>query len=257
MHRIVRSFAILGLLALAGCKEELYSGLPEQEANKMISLLAERGITANKSSAKDGSKTIIVGDERFAEAVTTLTEAGYPHKKFESLGDVFKSGGLVPSPTEERARLLYAIDQELSATISQIDGVLSARVEVVLPENDLLSRTPSPSSASVFVRYKEKSGVDHLVPQLKTLVASSVQGLAYDRVSVVLVGVAPRIAPPPVPPAPLRPWALALAALAGGLAVSGFGALAFRFAPKPLLKLARNYPQEQLAASTTSELVSQ
>jgi type III secretion protein J len=39
------------------------------------------------------------------------------------------------------------------------------------------------------VRYDSRSHVDQLVPQIKMLVANSVEGLSYDKVSVVLVPV--------------------------------------------------------------------
>ncbi|WP_024518687.1 type III secretion system inner membrane ring lipoprotein SctJ [Bradyrhizobium sp. Tv2a-2] len=237
LHHLLRLAVAFVSLALAGCKTELYSRLPEADANEMLAVLMQRGIAASKNSTKDGGVTIIIDEARFTEAMAALNAAGYPRKKFESMGDVFKSGGLVPSPTEERARFLYAIDQELSATISQIDGVLSARVEVVLPDNDILSRTPTPSSASVFVRYEEHSGADRLVPQIKMLVASSVQGLTYDRVSVVLVAAAPRVLPPIARPNPVALWPMALAALAGGLAASGAGALLFRLRLRPFREL--------------------
>lgn len=232
-HRLRRfpysAVAVLAVLALGGCTEDLYSGLAEQEANSMVAELAQRGIAATRRSAKDGKITIAVDDANFATAVAALNEAGYPHKKFESMGEIFKSSGLVPSPTEERARFLYAIDQELSATISQIDNVLSARVEVVLPENDILARNPSPASASVFVRYVGGSGVEQLVPQLKALVANSVQGLTYDQVSVVLVPVTRRASPPVAPPPHADVRTAALSALAGGLVACSAGILALAF----------------------------
>jgi type III secretion protein J len=251
----LRGAAVLSCLALAGCNEELYAKLEEQEANEMVAVLVQQGITASKRSDKDGSKTIIVDEKRFAAAVTTLTEAGYPRKKFESIGDIFKPGGLVPSPTEERARWLYATDQELSATISQIQGVISARVEVVLPDTDLLSRSPSLSSASVFVRYKENSGIDRLVPQLKMLVANSVQGLGYDRVSIVLVAETPRALPTIAPTLPFDYGTLALAALAGVLATSGAGALAFRLMSRPVRNLESSRRQDQVGTSTINSLL--
>lgn len=234
---VARLAVLLALLALAGCKTELYSALPEPEANEMIALLMQRNIVADKVMAKDGTDMIMVEKSRFAEAVDTLRDAGFPRKTFESMGDVFKSGGLVASPMQERARFLYALGQELSATVSQIDGVLSARVAVVLPENDILDRSPTPSSASVFVRYDAASSVDHLVPQIKMLVADSVQGLSYDKVSVILVP-AVRPALPPVAMAPRGGLlddlvgVLGGMVLAAGLGVTGF---VFRARLQPLL----------------------
>lgn len=187
--RASRALALAGLLLLAGCKTELYSSLPEREANEMISILQRQGIATEKNRAKDGTETVLVDKSRFSDAVTILRDHGLPHKQFDNIGDVFKASGLVASPMQDRARFLYALSQELSSTISEIDGVLTARVEVVLPDNNIMQRNPTPSSASVFVRYDSHSHVDQLVPQIKMLVANSVEGLSYDKVSVVLVPV--------------------------------------------------------------------
>jgi len=65
--------------------------------------------------------------------------------------------------------------------------VLSARVHVVLPENDPLRQQLIPSSASVFVRHKASAQLADQVPQIKMLVANGIAGLTYDKVSVILV----------------------------------------------------------------------
>lgn len=100
--------------------------------------------------------------------------------------------------------MVYALGEELSRTISDIDGVLTARVHIVMPDNDPLSRDTVPSAASVFVAYKPGTDVGGLVPQIKMLVANGVAGLSYDKVSVVMraaAGEAPGAAaaePPPL-----------------------------------------------------------
>ncbi len=105
------------------------------------------------------------------------------------MGQVFKKDGLVSSPMQERAQMIFALSQELSRTVSEIDGVMSARVHLVLPENDPLRQQLVPSSASVFIRHRSDMSVGNLVPQVKMLVANGVAGLSYDKVSVVLVPV--------------------------------------------------------------------
>ncbi|GGF05382.1 hypothetical protein GCM10011611_08590 [Aliidongia dinghuensis] len=176
------------LLLLAGCKTELYSHLSEGEANRMLAILLDAGISADRATdAKERTLTISVDKSRFAAAVEILAAHGYPKQKFASPADIFPGDGLVVSPVAERARLLYATSQELSHTVSEIDGVLSARVQVALPESDNLRATAAPPSASVFIRYVQSAPIDPLVPQIKTLVADSVPGLSYDHVSVVLV----------------------------------------------------------------------
>lgn len=203
-------------LILCACQTELYTALPEQEANEMLAVLLHNGLSVAKTQNKDGTDTIVIEEKQFATAVELLRTRGYPREKFSTINDVFQPSGLVASPVQEQARFLWALGQELSRTVSQIDGVLTARVQVVLPDNDLLKRDPTPSSASVFVRYDQSSQVTSLVSQIKMLVANSVQGLNYDKVSVVLV-------PVPHVDAPIRMAAAApdwqLPGLIGGGAI--------------------------------------
>ena len=177
---------------LQGCDSSLYTNLSEREANKMVAALLRDGIAAQRKVQDDGRMTVTVPEDRLSQAVTLLDEVGLPEQKFSNMGDVFKGNGLVSSPVQERAQMVYALSEELSHTVSQIDGVLSARVHVVLPDNDLLKRVISPSSASVLIRYEPGTDVDQLVPQIKTLVANSISGLAYDGVSVTAIKAAVR-----------------------------------------------------------------
>jgi type III secretion protein J len=179
----------LVLCALAGCQTELYSKLDEREANDMIALLHKHGVAAERSFAKDGTSQISVEENRLPQAIELLKANGLPRRTFTNMGEVFKSSGLISSPTEERARFIYALSEELSRTISDIDGVLSARIHVVLPKNDLLRQDATPSSASVFIRHDSRAPLKSLLPHVKMLVANSIEGLSYEKVSVVLVPV--------------------------------------------------------------------
>lgn len=226
--RSLRVAAFLAaMLVLAGCRNELYTALPEQEANEMMALLLRGGLSVAKVKAKDGTDTILVEEKQFAAAVDALHAKGYPRERFSTINDVFQPSGLVASPIQEQARFLWALGQELSRTVSQIDGVLTARVQVVLPDNDLLKRDPTPSSASVFVRFDETSRVSSLVPQIKMLVANSVQGLTYDKVSVVLVPVAHDEAPGRLI-APSQDWQLTGLIGLGAILLMSSLLLAFR-----------------------------
>ncbi len=185
---LMRAFACLGLaVLLAGCQVDLYSKLTEAEANEMIALLQRNAISATRMAAKDGSITLRIDDHSFANAVVLLNEAGLPRHKFATMGEIFADTKLISSPTEERARLVYALSQELSRTLSEIDGVISARVHLVLPRSDPLKEHDKPSSASVFIKYDPDLAVVALLPQIKTLVTNSVEGLIYEKVSVVFV----------------------------------------------------------------------
>ncbi|UFW92168.1 type III secretion inner membrane ring lipoprotein SctJ (plasmid) [Bradyrhizobium barranii] len=188
-RRLRVCFALLLLLPLIGCKADLYSKIQEREANEMLALLLGRGVDAVRVVAKDGTSTIQVEEKQLAYSIDLLNVEGLPRQSFKNMGEVFKGSGLVASPIEERARYVYALSEELSRTISDIDGVLSARVHVVLPKNDPLRQDATPSSASVFIRHGSNVKLSALLPQIKMLVANSIEGLSYDKVAVVFVPV--------------------------------------------------------------------
>ncbi len=177
--------AALALLVLVGCKTELYSNLDEREANEIIAVLLEHGIECSKKPGKENKWTVYVEKSDMVAALKILENNGLPRKRFVSLGEVFKKSGLVSSPLEERARFIYALSQELASAISMIDGVISAKVFIVLPENNPFQEHVQPASASVFIKCKPDADITAEIPKIKKLVVNSIEGLTYNKVTVV------------------------------------------------------------------------
>ncbi|MBQ3059978.1 MAG: type III secretion inner membrane ring lipoprotein SctJ [Desulfovibrio sp.] len=180
---------ILLSVFLVGCKVDMYTGLSEEQANQMLSTLLRRGIEAEKISAGKNGYTLAVDDSQLILALQILKENSLPREAFKSMGDVFGGEGMISSSSEEQARLSYALSQELSDTLSRIDGVLTARVHVVLGVNDPVNNIRVEPSAAVFLRHTPDSPVVNFVPKIRELAASSVAQLRYDNVSVMLVPV--------------------------------------------------------------------
>lgn len=153
----------------------------------MVAALIQAGVPAERIAGADGAFAVAIDEADMPRAMAALEREGLPAKSFETLGEVFRKEGLLSSPTEERARLVYATSQELSRTISEIDGVLSARIHVVLPEDAGRGQTASGGSASVFIRHKADADIEALMPDIKMLVTRSIANLAYDQVSVIHV----------------------------------------------------------------------
>lgn len=199
---------LLPLLLLTACgQEQLYSKLSEAQANEMIAMLRTAGLDAAKKQDGETQWAITTAPGQFSRAIEVLHAAGYPRDEFASLGTVFKKEGFVSSPTEERARLIFGLNQELSNTISQIDGVVQARVQVAMPEPDPLNTQPKPASASVFVKYQPGSDIERQVGQMKALVVNAVEGLRYENVTLAMFPARPLPAAEP-PTMTSRVWSV-------------------------------------------------
>jgi type III secretion protein J len=173
---------------MAGCgAEDLYTNVTESDANTMLGLLIARGISATKRPVKENLFAVAVPRDQFASAVDILKWYGIPKETFDGIGEMFPKTGLVSSPSEERIRFMYALAGNISEMLSNIDGVITARVILVLPSNDPYTNKNNPASASVFLKIRPGFDTTTQIPQIKQLVMNSVEGLNYDKVAVTLV----------------------------------------------------------------------
>jgi type III secretion protein J len=93
---------------------------------------------------------------------------------------------MISSPSEERIRFMDALAQDIAKTICGIDGVLDARVHVVLPENDPFARHALPSSASVAIHSRWDADLTDLIPSIKGLVKNAIEGLVPEKIHVTI-----------------------------------------------------------------------
>ena len=172
-------FMLSLVLMLSGCGEsvELHRQLSEQEANEVIAELADKHIRAQKIPAKEGV-TVRVSASDISRAVRTLEAAGLPKVARVTMGQTFRKEGVISTPLEERARYIYALSQELEATLSNIDGVIVARVHVVLPERVAPGEPVQPASASVFIKHDPRLEPDNIRARVRRMVASSIPGMS-------------------------------------------------------------------------------
>lgn len=185
-----RAVLVVCLLFLAACRTEIYSNLPERDANEMMAVLLDGGVEATKTAGKEGYSLQVDASE-VQRALEILSANGLPRGERESIGQVFAKSGIVSSPFEERVRYVYALSEEVARTLQEIDGVLVARVHIVMPEAPALGEVAKPSSAAVFIRTREGYDLEYLTPQIRRLVANSIEGLTFDAVTVILVEARP------------------------------------------------------------------
>lgn len=182
--RLGIAFAVC--VGLSGCSEDLYSGLSQREANQMLAVLELNGIAASRSLETEGAGyRISVDTGSMANAIMLLERNGFPRSNYASLGEVFKADGLVTTPFEERARYLYAMNEELARSIAGISGIYDARVHMVLPDSDPLNAESGKARASVFVYHKVGFDVASVTRKIQLAVANSTDNLSTRDVVVM------------------------------------------------------------------------
>lgn len=200
-----RSFQLLliaGLIVvLSACvTHELQTGLSEQDAQEIVVLLNENGIDASatkgvgeKKGEEKWSVVIRGGDQNLAHAWRVLQDNGLPRQKDKGLEDVFSNAGMIPTATEEKARLLLGTSGEISRTLKSVDGVVDAHVLVVMPDNSpLLDKTERMApTASVLIKYRGDAP-PLTDDDVKKLVGRAVEGLQAENVAVVYKKIAPK-----------------------------------------------------------------
>lgn len=190
-------FGLFFCVTSCSSQKTIINDLDERDANEIIVFLSSKGIEAQKikgeSKGPGGGAAVtwnIVVDSRIAtEAMAILNANGLPRRKTSRLLEIFNAGGLVPSEMQEEIRYQSGLAEQIASTIRKIDGILDADVQLSFPEKDPLNPQKSLGkvTASVFVKHQ---GVlddpnSHLVTKIKRLVASSVQGLDFENVTVI------------------------------------------------------------------------
>lgn len=200
----------LFLVLLTSClKQELQSGLTENEAQEIIVLLKEHGLEAVRSpmpkekgggqASSEGAWVVSVkgGDQNLVLAWRILQENGIPRQRVKGLSEVFATPGMIPTASEEKARMLVGLSGEIAKTLKSVPNVVDARVHIVIPENSpLLDRAQwSPTTASVLLKF-QGSQPPLKADEVKLLVAKGVEGLQPDNVGVVYHRIEPKRDPP-------------------------------------------------------------
>jgi type III secretion protein J len=178
---------------LAACSRTIETGLSQRDAQEIVVTLRESGIDAFAESETTAKKEnaswqvkIRGGSDKAVTAWKVLREHGLPHEAVEGLDDVFKNSGMIPTATEEKARMVVGLAGELTRTLRSLPGVVDARVHVVLPDNSTLidAKDKAPTTASVLVRYRGNRP-PLTDDEIRGLVAKGVEGLAAENVDVV------------------------------------------------------------------------
>jgi flagellar M-ring protein FliF len=160
----------------------LYAGLSGEEGGRAIAELQKLNIPYR---INEGGRVIEVPASEVGRARLQLAARGVAKKDADEWA-ILDNESLGVSPFVEQVHYVRGIEAALSRTVGEVDGVVSAKVTLALPkQTDFLGDSPKPSG-SVLVRLRPGTTLTSAqVTGIVGLVASSVPGLARERVTVV------------------------------------------------------------------------
>ena len=160
----------------------LYGNLDTAEAGRVTQALDSSSVQYKISQ---GGGAIYVPSSQVHQMRMQLATQGIP--KGEGIGyELLDKNTLGMSDFMQHANYNRAVQGELARTISKFNGIDSARVMIVSPENRLLIDPGRHPTASVFLNMRRMSRpASETVSAIQMLVANSIEGLSVNHVSVV------------------------------------------------------------------------
>jgi flagellar M-ring protein FliF len=158
------------------------SGLDPAETGKMTVALDEKGIGYE---LQNNGTALAVEKSRFAEAQVALAESGTGAPSGDQPGyELLSDQKLGSSKKQEEITYQRALEGELGRTLDQIEGVNGVDVQLTLPEDELFADEETPKTAAVLLNGGATELDTGAVRGISSLVASSVQGLKAENVTI-------------------------------------------------------------------------
>lgn len=192
----IRLILALSVLFIMGCnnREIIVEGLTQDDANEILVALWDHHIDATKEghpNRKNINYDIIVKKKHAHAALRILVVNQLPKSKRAGLKEVYPPGsaGIIPTKSDEQARLIMALQGEIEALIKALPQIVDAHVVLSMDQSHELSKTASSKSASLTITYRPDPD-DEALPisesELQNLVSSAVGGLNTDSVRVIM-----------------------------------------------------------------------
>jgi len=160
----------------------LYANLPDRDAGAIVAQLGQMNVPYRIS---DGGGAIMVPADKVYDIKMKLASAGLPKASVAGF-EILDNARFGQTASQERMNQQRALEGELVRTITQLDGVESARVHLAMPNQNGFFREQQKPSASVMLTLHPGRMLDtSQVAGIVHLVSSSVPELAPQAVSVV------------------------------------------------------------------------
>ncbi|NKX53610.1 flagellar basal-body MS-ring/collar protein FliF [Arthrobacter mobilis] len=178
---------VLGIVALSAWLSKpayspLFSGLQAADANSIVEQLRTDGVPYELAN---GGSTIMVPEENVYDQRLKAAASGLPTSATQGYS-LLDDMGVTSSEFQQSITYKRALEGELAATLSAMDGVKTASVRLAIPEETVFSEQQADATASVFV--ETENGVQLGADQVQAMVhltSASIDGLDPANVAVV------------------------------------------------------------------------
>ena len=160
----------------------LFTGLDPRDSAAVVERLEAAAIPYELKG--DGS-TILVPQDQALKLRMTLAGDGLPAGGGVGYEIFDDQDALGVTSFQQNVNRLRALEGELARTIRSIDRIEQARVRLVIPERKLFTDGAAQPTASIVIRSRGGRIAPEQVQAIQNLVASAVEGLTPQRVSVV------------------------------------------------------------------------
>ncbi len=160
----------------------LYSGLSQEDASKVVEYLGNQKILYK---IDDNGQTIKVPREKVYELRLALAGKGIPSSGVIGY-EIFDKTSMGMSEFMQKLNYKRALEGELSRTIQQQDGVVGARVHIVIPQKTIFKEEEKNPTASVVLKLRNNSAPSkENIESIVNLLCGSVEGLQPNKVSII------------------------------------------------------------------------
>ena len=188
-----RTIAIIGVAVLAlgvfglsswlsrPALTPLFSGLNAKDASAVVEQLNAAGVPYELT---DGGSTVLVAQGDVYEQRLAAAANGLPSGDSNGY-TLLDTMGVTSSEFQQSVTYKRAIEGELANTVSAMDGVRAATVQLAIPEESVFVSEQEEPTASVFVETSTRSLTTDQVEAIIHLVSASVSGMEPENVAVI------------------------------------------------------------------------
>ena len=159
------------------------TGLDPAKTGKMTAALDASGVAYE---LRNNGTALAVEKSQTAQAQIALADAGLSTSGTGGgeAWEQFDNAKLGASNFQQQVAYQRALEAQIAATIGQVEGVSGAQVQLTLPDDQLFADEAQPATAAVLLSGDSTSMESGAVQGIANLVASSVEGLKTDNVTI-------------------------------------------------------------------------